>query len=104
VPPTAALHAWRGAAGLTEPQMHWPDLVDWSKEHNLLAKRLYVVTSVPASGLGPILENLEPHVAYQTRLEKDGVMFAAGPLADDAEQEWNGKVCSCTGPPLATMR
>jgi hypothetical protein len=28
---------------VTELQMHWPDLVEWSKEHNLLAKRLYVV-------------------------------------------------------------
>jgi uncharacterized protein len=25
-----------------------------------------------------------------TRLENEGVMFAAGPLSDDAEQEWPG--------------
>jgi uncharacterized protein len=76
---------------VTERQMHWPDLVEWSKEHKLLAKRLYIVTSVPTNGLGPVLENLEPHVAYQTQLENSGIMFAAGPLADDAEQEWNGE-------------
>jgi uncharacterized protein YciI len=73
-----------------EPQMHWPDLVEWSQKQNLLAKRLYVVTSVPTNGLGPILENLEPHVAYQTQLENDGIMFAAGPLSDDAEEKWEG--------------
>jgi uncharacterized protein len=76
---------------VTERQLHWPDLVEWSKEHNLLAKRLYIVTSVPTNGLGPVLENLEPHVAYQTQLENSGIMFAAGPLADDTEQEWNGE-------------
>jgi uncharacterized protein len=72
------------------PRMPWPDLVTWSEEHNLLAKRLYIVLSEPTSGLGPVLENLEPHIAYQTKLEQDGVMFAAGPLSDDAEQEWHG--------------
>jgi uncharacterized protein len=72
------------------PRMSWPDLVTWSEEHNLLAKRLYIVLSEPASGLGPVLQNLEPHIAYQAKLEADGVMFAAGPLSDDAEQEWHG--------------
>jgi uncharacterized protein len=56
------------------PRMSWPDLLTWSEKHNL----------------GPVLENLEPHIAYQTKLEADGVMFAAGPLSDDAEQEWLG--------------
>jgi uncharacterized protein len=72
------------------PRMSWPDLVTWSEEHNLLAKRLYIVLSEPTSGFGPVLENLEPHIAYQRKLEADGVMFAAGPLSDDAEQEWRG--------------
>jgi uncharacterized protein len=72
------------------PRMSWPELLTWSEEHNLLAKRLYIVLSEPTNGLGPVLENLEPHVAYQTKLEIDGVMFGAGPLSDDAEQEWLG--------------
>lgn len=76
---------------MTEPRMPWNDLVVWSQEHDLLALRLYVVTSQPTNGLGPVLENLDPHVAYQTRLENDGIMFAAGPLADDAEEQWNGE-------------
>jgi len=37
--------------------------------------------------MGPVLDNLDEHVAYQTRLEREGVMFAAGLLSDDAEQE-----------------
>lgn len=76
---------------MTERQMPWDDLVTWSQEHDLLALRLYVVTSEPTNGLGPVLDNLDPHVAYQTRLENEGIMFAAGPLADDAEEQWHGE-------------
>jgi uncharacterized protein len=49
------------------------------------------VSSKPTDGLGPVLANLDPHVAYRTRLELDGVMFAAGPLAGDDLQEWLGE-------------
>jgi hypothetical protein len=76
---------------MTERRMPWGELVSWSQEHNLLALRLYVVFSEPTDGLGPVLENLEPHVEFQTRLENDGILFAAGPLADDAEEQWNGE-------------
>jgi uncharacterized protein len=75
---------------MSTPRMPWNELIEWSEQHNLLAKRLYVVLSTPANGLGPVLENLDPHVKYQTQLELDGVMFAAGPMSDDAEQEWGG--------------
>jgi hypothetical protein len=32
--------------------MSWADLLTWSDGHGLLAKRLYVVLSEPANGLG----------------------------------------------------
>jgi hypothetical protein len=70
--------------------MSWEGLFAWSGERGLLAKRLYVVLSEPVSGLGPVLDNLDAHVAYQTRLENEGVMFAAGPLSDDEELQWHG--------------
>ena len=75
---------------MSEPVMLWHDLVEYSQTHDLLAKRLYVVFSQPTNGLGPVLENLDPHVAHQTELERQGVMFAAGPFASDDEQHWNG--------------
>ena len=75
---------------MSSPTMPWADLLAWSQGHDLLAKRLYAVLSEPVRGLQPVLDNLDPHVAYQTRLEHEGVMFAAGPLSDDAEQEWHG--------------
>jgi uncharacterized protein len=76
---------------MTEPVMLWQDLVEYSQTHDLLAKRLYVVFSQPTNGLSPVLENLDPHVAHQTQLERRGVMFAAGPFASDDEQHWNGE-------------
>jgi uncharacterized protein len=73
------------------PKMPWQELRGWSEEHGLLAKRLYVVNSRPTDGLGPVLANLDPHVEYQTRLELEGIMFAAGPLASEDLEEWLGE-------------
>ncbi|MET9881017.1 YciI family protein [Actinacidiphila glaucinigra] len=75
---------------MSENRQAWHELITWSQEHNLLAKKLYLVLSEPTGGLGPVLENLEDHVAFQTRLENEGVMFAAGPLSNDEETEWFG--------------
>jgi uncharacterized protein YciI len=38
-----------------------------------------------------IFANLQEHLAYQLELERTGVMFAAGPLADDQCREWQGE-------------
>jgi uncharacterized protein len=75
---------------MNEPVMSWADLVALSEARNLLAKKLYVVMSEPTGGKGPVLQNLADHLAYQNKLEEEGIMFGAGPLADDAEQEWGG--------------
>ena len=75
---------------MSESVMSWPDLLTECKERGLLAKRLYAVFTDPAHGPGPVLENLDEHLAYQAKLEAEGIMFAAGPFADDAEQEWPG--------------
>ncbi|MFG3133266.1 YciI family protein [Streptomyces tendae] len=76
---------------MSEQRMSWQELVEYSKTHDLLAKRLYVVSSKPTNGLGPITEVLDEHVKFQTKLEVDGVMFAAGPLASEDLQEWLGE-------------
>ena len=36
----------------------------------------------------PILENIEAHLAYQVKLEEDGIIFAAGPIWTEDEQSW----------------
>lgn len=76
---------------MSMPRMTWPETVKWAEEHGLLAMQLFLVQSIPAGGLGPVMDNLDPHVAYQVQLEKDGIMFAAGPLADDDAREWKGE-------------
>jgi uncharacterized protein len=75
---------------MSEPVMSWSDLVAESERRNLAAKKLYVVMSKPAGGKEPVRQNLADHLAYQSKLQDEGIMFGAGPLADDAEQEWPG--------------
>jgi uncharacterized protein len=74
-----------------EPKMPWHELVELCTTKGLLAKQLWVISSKPTNGLGPILDNLEEHLAYQTKLEHDGIMFAAGPLASEDLTEWLGE-------------
>ena len=76
---------------MNAPRMTWPETVRWAEDHDLLAMQLFLVQSTPTDGLGPVMDNLGPHVAYQVQLEKDGIMFAAGPLADDDAREWKGE-------------
>jgi uncharacterized protein YciI len=76
---------------MADSAIPWADLVQYSNEHKLLAKQLYVVFSEPTNGIGPIMEVIDPHVEYQTRLEMDGTMFAAGPLATEDERSWSGE-------------
>jgi len=57
----------------------------------MLQKQLYAIFTTPVDGLGKVLENLETHLGFQTTLEKEGVLFAAGPLWTDDEQNWTGE-------------
>lgn len=57
----------------------------------MLQKQLYVIHTLPVDGMGPVFANLEDHLAFQVGLERDGVMFAAGPLWTGDEQSWEGE-------------
>lgn len=57
----------------------------------MLRKQLYVVFTTPTNGLGPVMENVEPHLEYQVELERKGIMFGAGPFWDDKEENWLGE-------------
>jgi len=69
----------------------WQDHVDKVTSKGLLAKQLYVILTKPADGLQPVLDNLQEHLAYQLELERKGIMFAAGPFADDDQNCWEGE-------------
>lgn len=49
----------------------------------LLRKELYMYITVPAAPASEIQKLLPEHLQYQVRLEKEGVMFAAGPLTNE---------------------
>ena len=61
-----------------------------SKEKGFLAKQLYVVFTTPANGMGPVMEKIKEHLAFQESLEAQGIMFAAGPQWTDDEAFWEG--------------
>jgi uncharacterized protein YciI len=57
----------------------------------MLQKQLYVVHTFPTDGMGPVMENIEPHLKFQIDLEEKGIMFGAGPFWDDKEEMWEGE-------------
>ncbi len=56
----------------------------------MLQKQLYAIFTTPANGLGPVFETIEAHLEFQVSLEREGIMFAAGPMWTDDEQSWEG--------------
>jgi uncharacterized protein YciI len=56
----------------------------------MLQKQLYAIFTTPTGAIEQILENLEAHLAFQVSLERDGVLYAAGPMWSDDEQSWDG--------------
>ncbi len=61
-----------------------------SRKRGYLAKQLYVVFTRASNGIDPVMAALEDHLSYQEKLEREGVMFAAGPNWTDDEQTWEG--------------
>lgn len=49
----------------------------------MLGKTLYVVHTVPAASAEQIAALLPAHLEHQVRLEKAGIMFGAGPMANE---------------------
>jgi len=47
---------------------------------NFLGKDFYVIVTTPVAPREALDKMLAEHLAHQIRLEKDGIMFAAGPL------------------------
>ena len=57
----------------------------------MLQLQLYAIFTRPVSGMKPVMEMLEEHLQYQISMEKDGILFAAGPFWTDDEQQWQGE-------------
>ncbi len=48
-----------------------------------LAKRLYVILTTLINGHGSVQAVSEEHLAHQVALEREGILFGAGPLLTD---------------------
>lgn len=73
-------------------RMTWNEVIEFCRKQDLglKTKELYAVFSEPTNGIEPVMEVIDEHLAYQTKLEKAGVMFAAGPLASEDGSEYLG--------------
>ena len=67
------------------------DIIKECKVRGYLAKQLYVVFTRPVNGIEPVMANLAVHLQFQEQLERDGIMFAAGPHWTDDENDWEGE-------------
>ena len=74
---------------MSGPKVTKQDVLNASSE--MLNKDLYVVFTKPENGMKEVMENLEEHLKFQVSLEKNGVMFGAGPFWEDNEIDWNGE-------------
>lgn len=66
------------------------DIIKLSHEKGFLAKQLYVVFTTPIAGMAPVMDHIQEHLAFQESLERQGIMFAAGPHWSDDEKSWDG--------------
>ena len=57
----------------------------------MLQKQLYAIFTSPVDGIEPILANMEEHLAFQVSLEREGILYAAGPMWSDDEKSWEGE-------------
>lgn len=57
----------------------------------MLQRQLYAIFTTPTDGLGPVFANIEEHLQFQVQLEKDGILYAAGPMWTDDEESWEGE-------------
>ena len=76
---------------MSENSVPAQDIIKECKARGYLAKQLYVVFTKPAKGIEPVMANLAVHLQFQQQLERDGVLFAAGPNWTDDEREWEGE-------------
>ena len=75
---------------MSEKSVPAKEIVEESRTRGYLALQLYMISTRPVNGIGPVMENLAVHLAFQEHLEREGIMFAAGPNWTDDEQAWEG--------------
>ncbi|MEM7777699.1 MAG: YciI family protein [Pseudomonadota bacterium] len=67
----------------------WSDYKEHARSKGVMGRELFMIHSVPVASADDLQATLPDHLAYQKKLEAEGVLFAAGPLADEAGQVWS---------------
>ena len=57
----------------------------------MLQSQLFAIFTTPIDGLGPVFAVMAEHLEFQIGLERDGILYAAGPLWSDDGQSWAGE-------------
>lgn len=57
----------------------------------MLQRQLYAIFTTPTDGLGPVFAVIEEHLKFQVQLERDGILYAAGPMWTDDGHAWEGE-------------
>jgi len=78
---------------VTDESLTYPDpLPDPRTDSNLLGLQLWAIETV-AIDISLMMATMESHIRYQLKLEREGVMFAAGPVFEvDAETPSGGLI------------
>ncbi|MEH6403869.1 MAG: YciI family protein [Sneathiella sp.] len=75
---------------MTTDPIPWATKVADVRSKGVLGMQLYAIFTEPSGSMDAVLEQMGPHLAYQKKLENDGIIFGAGPFSDDTEQYWQG--------------
>lgn len=62
-----------------------------SASEGMLQMPLFAVFTEPLGGMEAVMATMDRHLAYQVRLEREGIMFGAGPFFADDGETWNGE-------------
>jgi len=78
---------------MTDESYNYPDpLPDPRTDDNLLGLKLWVIETV-ANDVELMMATMDSHIRYQLKLEREGVMFAAGPVFEvDANMPSGGMI------------
>lgn len=69
----------------------WEEYKEKAASKGVMAKELYMVRMRPTVPLEDLGSTVPDHLAYQEKLESEGILFVAGPLGDDTGIDYSGE-------------
>jgi uncharacterized protein YciI len=66
-----------------DQRMTTGQVIEQARQRGFPAQQLFVIFTTPVDGWGPVRGKIDAHLAHQLALEREGVMFGAGPLCTE---------------------